>query len=210
MEETLDYKSTRIAILADSLALRVGLRALVEDLPGVEVIADAHELASMNSPLEDVDLLLVTGQVGLEDLVSADLGLLVLTTDQEEARQVIDSGVLAWGLLPLDVSAEDLTTAIRAVSQGMIVAEPGLYEAVHQPPVRSSAEGEALIEELTPREMEVLELLAQGFANKQIAYELEISEHTVKFHISSIYTKLGVTNRTEAVRTGFQLGLIVL
>jgi DNA-binding NarL/FixJ family response regulator len=67
-----------------------------------------------------------------------------------------------------------------------------------------------LVEDLTTRELEVLELLAEGMANKQIAYELEISEHTVKFHVSSIYTKLGVTNRTEAVMVGARLGLIVL
>ena len=74
----------------------------------------------------------------------------------------------------------------------------------------SNEKDEGLIEDLTSRELEVLSLLAEGLANKQIAYELEISEHTVKFHISSIYTKLGVTNRTEAVMTGARLGLIAL
>jgi NarL family two-component system response regulator YdfI len=67
-----------------------------------------------------------------------------------------------------------------------------------------------LVEQLTPREAEILELLAQGLANKQIALYLQISEHTVKFHISSIFTKLGATNRMEAVRMGLQLGLITL
>jgi DNA-binding CsgD family transcriptional regulator len=62
---------------------------------------------------------------------------------------------------------------------------------------------------LTMRETEVLQLTAQGFANKQIAIQLKISEHTVKFHLSSLYAKLGVTNRTEAVRAGARSGLIV-
>lgn len=66
------------------------------------------------------------------------------------------------------------------------------------------------IEALTEREQEVLQLLAQGLANKQIAGQLGISAHTVKFHISSIYGKLGATNRTEAVRIGLQIGLILL
>jgi DNA-binding NarL/FixJ family response regulator len=66
------------------------------------------------------------------------------------------------------------------------------------------------VEPLTEREIQVLQLLARGLANKQIAVSLEISEHTVKFHVSSIYAKLGVTNRTEAVRSGIQHGLIVL
>jgi DNA-binding CsgD family transcriptional regulator len=69
---------------------------------------------------------------------------------------------------------------------------------------------EQLIEPLTEREAEVLQLLAQGLANKQIAITLGISEHTVKFHVSGIYAKLGATNRTEAVRLGVRQGLIVL
>ena len=63
---------------------------------------------------------------------------------------------------------------------------------------------------MTERELEVLDLLAAGLANKQIAVELGISEHTVKFHVSSIYTKLNATNRTQAVREGLRQGWIVL
>ena len=76
--------------------------------------------------------------------------------------------------------------------------------------VQTFEDEETLIDTLTERESEVLELLAQGLANKQIALELGISEHTIKFHVSSIYTKLGVTNRIEAIRLGARLGLIVL
>ena len=64
--------------------------------------------------------------------------------------------------------------------------------------------------DLTDRELQVLDLLADGYANKQISVELGISEHTVKFHVSSIYTKLNVSNRAEAVRLGIQRGLIVI
>lgn len=69
---------------------------------------------------------------------------------------------------------------------------------------------ESLIEPLTAREMEVLQRMAAGLANKQIALALNISEHTVKFHLSSLYAKLGVSSRTEAVRRGLELGLISL
>ena len=69
---------------------------------------------------------------------------------------------------------------------------------------------EQLVEPLTEREAEVLQLLAQGLTNKQIAFTLSISEHTVKFHVSGIYAKLGATNRTEAVRLGVRQGLIIL
>jgi DNA-binding CsgD family transcriptional regulator len=69
---------------------------------------------------------------------------------------------------------------------------------------------ESLIESLTAREKEVLQLMAEGLANKQIAMRLSISEHTVKFHLSSLYSKLGVSSRTEAVKRGLGLGLISL
>ena len=69
---------------------------------------------------------------------------------------------------------------------------------------------ESLQEPLTAREQEVLEKMAEGLANKQIALELSISEHTVKFHLSSLYAKLGVSSRTEAVKRGIELGLISL
>jgi DNA-binding NarL/FixJ family response regulator len=107
-----------------------------------------------------------------------------------------------WGILPTDVSAEELTAAVHALSQGLIVGTaPLLFESESEP----SAQGP-----LTDRELQVLGLLAQGLANKQIAVALGISEHTVKFHVSSIYTKLNVTNRTEAVRTGLRGGWIAL
>ena len=70
--------------------------------------------------------------------------------------------------------------------------------------------GEAPLESLTERELHVLQLLAQGLANKQIALALGISEHTVKFHVSGIYAKLGAASRTEAVRMGVRQGLITL
>jgi DNA-binding NarL/FixJ family response regulator len=75
---------------------------------------------------------------------------------------------------------------------------------------RARERDEPLIDPLTDRESEVLQLLARGKANKQIALDLGISEHTVKFHISSIYTKLGAGNRTEAVRLGVRKGLVLL
>ncbi len=210
MSEEVSLQPVRIAILAAGLAVRVGLRALLEDQVDFDVIADAASLDSLEVSLEAVDLLLVSGSVGLQDKTKQDIGLVGMVGSEQEASQITNSGAPAWGVLPHDCSTEELAIAIRAVSQGLIIGAPGLLEFTKPARERNkNPEGE-LVEDLTPREMEVLQLLAQGFANKQIAYELEISEHTVKFHISSIYTKLGVTNRTEAVRTGFQYGLIIL
>ena len=95
-----------------------------------------------------------------------------------------------------------MIAAIHALSQGLIVGTPTLlFESENGPLERGP---------LTERETEVIGLLAKGLANKQIAVALGISEHTVKFHVSSIYTKLNVSNRTEAVREGLRGGWIAL
>jgi DNA-binding NarL/FixJ family response regulator len=109
-----------------------------------------------------------------------------------------------WGVLPTDASAEELNAAIHALSQGLIVGTATLL-------FESDSESEPLSHgPLTDREAEVLGLVAKGMANKQIAVALGISEHTVKFHVSSIYSKLNVTNRTEAVREGLRGGWVAL
>lgn len=107
-----------------------------------------------------------------------------------------------WGILPLDASAEELLAAVHALSEGLIVGSSALIFPLAEETSERSP--------LTERESEVLDLLATGMANKQIALALGISEHTVKFHVSSIYSKLNVTNRTEAVREGLRGGWITL
>ena len=102
----------------------------------------------------------------------------------------------------MDASAEELIAAIHALAEGLIVGTRSLlFPPEEETPVRGP---------LTDREAEVLALLAKGLANKQIAVLLTISEHTVKFHVSSIFTKLGVTNRTAAVQGGLRGGWIAL
>jgi DNA-binding NarL/FixJ family response regulator len=136
------------------------------------------------------------------------LGLLWINDDLKAAQALRGLPLSAWGLLSSEASSEELIAAVHAIHQGLIVAPRVQLDSLwgKNPP----SETDELIEQLTPRETEVLELLAQGLANKQIALDLEISEHTVKFHVSSIYAKLGATNRMEAVRLGLQLGLITL
>ena len=107
-----------------------------------------------------------------------------------------------WGVLPDDASADELTAAVHALSQGLIVGTSTLLFESESEPLSHGP--------LSERESEVLGLLAKGLANKQIALALGISEHTVKFHVSSIYTKLNVTNRTEALREGLRGGWIAL
>ena len=100
---------------------------------------------------------------------------------------------------------------VLAAGEGLWVGAPGLVaELMRLPRGGESSSEDSLIEPLTAREKEVLQLMAQGLANKQIALSLSISEHTVKFHLSSLYAKLGISSRTEAVRRGIELGLISL
>jgi DNA-binding NarL/FixJ family response regulator len=107
------------------------------------------------------------------------------------------------GQLAADVNDEVLAAALHALASGLSVHDG----AHHWPPVRDAAE---LSEPLTPRELEVLELMAKGLANREIAQALGISSHTAKFHVAQILEKAGAATRTEAVRQGLRLGLIGL
>jgi DNA-binding NarL/FixJ family response regulator len=109
--------------------------------------------------------------------------------------------------VPPDAPSEELGAAVAAVAQGLTVLPKTLAEGLLDEPATAVEE---LSEPLTAREGEVLGLLGRGLSNKMIARELHISEHTVKFHISSIYSKLGVSNRAEAVSQGARHGLISL
>ena len=131
--------------------------------------------------------------------------LVVLTRDDRVASELMGHGLRGWAIVRPDSSAADLASAIVAAASGFAV-RPASSE-------RDEADEEEMaapIEALTAREREVLELLSHGLPNKTIASRLDISEHTVKFHLSSIFSKLGVTTRTEAVRRAVRAGLINL
>ncbi len=135
--------------------------------------------------------------------------LLLLTDDPDEVARL--SGLPVWGALPLDASAEELSAALHALAEGLWTGAPALVQSLlERHPLPMLEHGEQVVDRLTERERQVLQLTAQGLPNKQIASELEISENTVKFHLSSLYAKLGVTSRTEAVRAGARRGYVVL
>jgi DNA-binding NarL/FixJ family response regulator len=105
-------------------------------------------------------------------------------------------------ILPREAAAEQIVAALYAASAGLI-AVPAESSSLILP-----AASEPVAENLTPREMETLEMLAEGLSNKQIAARLNISEHTAKFHVNSILGKLDAATRTEAVMRGIRTGLI--
>ena len=203
----------QVAVFAHTLAVRVGLRTLLGASQSIQIVAEAADPAGLEDAWWDIDVVILQGQESLdsiESLLSSEtqLGLLWINDDLKAAQALRGLPLSAWGLLSSEASSEELIAAVHAIHQGLIVAPRVQLDSLwgKNPP----SETDELIEQLTPRETEVLELLAQGLANKQIALDLEISEHTVKFHVSSIYAKLGATNRMEAVRLGLQLGLITL
>ena len=195
----------RAAVLAPALALRIGLREVFRGLEDVEVIADASSL----DELPDVDVLVLTSRDYLSDLGEDAPAVLLLTDDMSAAAQLMDLPV--WGVLSLDASPEELSAAVRALGEGLWTGSPVLLQnLLERQPAFALEEGDPIVDPLTPREREVLQLAAEGLANKQIALSLGISEHTVKFHLSSLYTKLGATSRTEAIRAGARRGWVVL
>lgn len=115
------------------------------------------------------------------------------------------------GFLPHGISGDELASATRALASGLVAFGPEFTEIMLPPTSQmDSDEVESQAEPLTPREQEVLTMVAEGLLNKEIADRLHISEHTVKFHISSIMGKLGASSRTQAVARGFRRGLVFL
>jgi two-component system, NarL family, response regulator YdfI len=208
----------RVGLLSPSLAVRVGLRALLETDAQIAVIAEAGSLDEFLGSSTFVDILIMTG----ESLADQDGGsisfdeipetaVLILGDATAALRSLPQYELPAWGVLSQEASQEELLAALHALGQGLIVGEPSMLVSLMGPALLADERlQDGSLETLTERELEVLQLLAQGLANKQIAGRLGISAHTVKFHISSIYGKLGATNRTEAVRIGLKIGLILL
>ena len=199
----------RVTIVSPNSALRIGLRELLGRQAEILVIGEAVDLEGVNEIETEVVLLASVSSVRLTEAKS--FAILFLTDDIESVRGVIDSNVRAWGVLPLDATEDELGAAVRAVGEGLWVGAPGLVKSlIRRPGGRENSGVDSVVEPLTARELEVLQRMAQGLANKQIALLLSISEHTVKFHLSSLYVKLGISSRTEAVRRGIELGLISL
>jgi DNA-binding NarL/FixJ family response regulator len=212
----------RVLIVADDPLARAGLAALLADQPGCLVVAQVAEDADLLSALDVYRPQVVVWDLGWERVPTstpaqptgterlaelADAGLPIVTLLPEESYAIEAQIAGARGLLPRDISAERLMAALTAVAQGLIVLDLSLVATLlgtggQIPP--------PLAEELTPRELEVLRLLAEGLPNKTIAHRLSISEHTVKFHINAIMGKLGAQSRTEAVVRATRLGLILL
>lgn len=200
----------RVTIVSPNSALRIGLRELLSRQSDIQIVGETVDLESVHEvETEVVVLASVSFAYLLENKTT--FAILFLTDNVESIRNVLNTNVRTWGVLSPDATEDELVAAVRAVGEGLWVGAPGLVQSLMRVSGRrESLGGESLIEPLTAREKEVIQLMAQGLANKQIALSLGISEHTVKFHLSSLYAKLGISSRTEAIKRGIELGLISL
>jgi DNA-binding NarL/FixJ family response regulator len=136
------------------------------------------------------------------------LVVLTGTAERSEVRWLLQAGARA--ILQSDSSPAEIGDALQAASNGLAVLSLELLDVLLPGADVADEEALALHEPLTGRERDVLALLAEGASNKEIARKLGMSEHTAKFHVSSILSKLGATTRTEAVTRGYRLGLILI
>ena len=211
----------RIVLADDQTLMRAGLRGLLELTPDLRVAAEAADgreaIAAVRAERPDVLLLDVrmphaSGLDVLRELGRTDElppTLLLTTFDDDEALfAALRSG--ARGFLLKDVSFERLTEAIRAIARGETLIRPAVTERVVSLLERTAPAFESLerADPLTPREIDVLRLMAGGYSNREIATALGTSEGTVKNQVSSILSKLGVRDRTRAVLRGIELGQV--
>lgn len=207
----------RVTLVAPAMAIRLGVKALLDGQPALEVLGAAASLAEAEPLLPYTEVLIIAssqpGWPTLQDeqaTVEPSIPVLFLSSNPVPLKPIGQNHGLPWGLLPLETGPEELAAAILAIKAGLFVSRPAQIRPWLAKQGLTQIDSESDGEALTQREAEVLQLLATGLANKQIAARLHLSEHTVKFHIASLYAKLAVSNRAEAVRVGARRGIITL
>jgi DNA-binding NarL/FixJ family response regulator len=205
----------RVFVVAPTPMMQAGLRTMLA-APEMQVVGETSTAGEIVSELPGIDVIVVDETL-LEDVERAianntngTVALVVLTNNDERSLAVLRAlSLRGWSVVPLDATTAQLQASVMAAVQGLITLPVAFADRLYEQRPVVGAVG-TLEEPLTAREREVLELVSQGLSNKLIARSLQISEHTVKFHISSISTKLGASSRTEAVSRGVRRGLITL
>jgi NarL family two-component system response regulator LiaR len=210
-------ESISVLLVDDHAVVREGLRSLLEVQDGIEVVAEAvdGEAAVREAEARRPDVVLMDLVMPRLDGVGAmrelrrrlpSARVIVLTSfaDDDRLLPAIQAG--AAGYLLKDADPQEVVRAVRAAHRGDALLDPSvaarLVDAIAQPP------GTEPSKRLTPREQEVLALIARGMPNKLIARELGISEKTVKTHVGHVLAKLGVTDRTQAALQAVREGLV--
>jgi DNA-binding NarL/FixJ family response regulator len=217
-------QSLRIVICAPSAIARAGLERLLQTEPGVEVIRLVTSSKELNGYEADVVLYYADANRTTESEWSKGSEHAPVLLMAEDASPAFLSHALAapgvGGLVSADCSGAELVIALKAVAAGLVTISPkfsatlgeilrrGAGKATHSTPYLGQPQG--TLEALTSREHEVLAMMMEGLSNKEIALQLNVSTHTVKFHISSILAKLGASSRTEAITIGLRRGLLTI
>ncbi len=210
----------RVFLIAASPLARAALQNRLKT-QAIKIVGTAAAIDTLGVEFSDsqADVLLVDSAgespaATIESLVDSDLAaeipIVVLTESAAPAApsQALQAGIRA--MLPSDISADQLAAALQAAAAGLVVLHPTEIPAAFAPAAPTSQSLAELPEPLTRREREVLQMLAAGLANKEIAARLNISDHTAKFHVAAILGKLGAATRTEAVALGIRRGLVLL
>jgi len=212
----------RVVVTAISAVRRSGLEAIVRNNSSLKLAGSLPTIVGLTTRIQELQ-----PHVVIADLAHADTAFFSAAIDLDRAGVgvvvLIDEPSVGWtaralqagvrAILPRESSEDEIVSAVVAADRGLVLLDPEVTRelASQTRTVTSIAENVADgLEELTAREVEVLRLMAEGFGNKQIAAHLGISDHTVKFHISSILAKLGASSRTEAVTHGIRMGLVLL
>lgn len=231
--------AANIFVVAASDVVRAGLAALIDSDARFTVAGSAADLGELRfeeatHPLPDLVVLDAERQPErslalLRDFAEESEGggaapvfVVVGAEDGVWVREALEAGTVR-GLLSANAAGEEIVAALAAVSNGLVAFDPEAFVAVlntprgvsdepggERPAVESAASAVEEHDALTPREREVLDMLSEGLSNKEIAWRMKISEHTVKFHVASIFAKLDVSTRTEAVTQGIRRGLVMM
>ena len=206
----------RVLIVDDHLIIREGLRLIFDTVPEVELIGEANNgqeaLDAVNTLRPDVVLMdlqmpVMDGITAIETLkqTQPELAIIILTTYKENDLMLRGLKAGAHGYLLKDTDRETLINTIHAAARGETLLKPEiLQQALNYQP----AEPNTIENPLSEREFTVLQLVAEGLRNKEIAYKLEITERTVRAHLSHIFQKLNVDSRAAAVAVAAKSGII--
>jgi two-component system, NarL family, response regulator YdfI len=210
----------RVLVGASSEVVRAGLASLLTSDFTLQVVG-TFSIDDALTRFEDLqpDIVLLDLESPSDESMSAAIqsggvpvssALVILTEDPENLPvDVLGSGLRA--ILPRYATPEEIIAAIQAAATGLVALHPDVFDSIlSRIRLDQQSELDPSGQILTPREIEVLRMIAEGHGNKEIASKLGISDHTVKFHISSIFSKLGASNRAEAVTLGIRQGLILV
>jgi NarL family two-component system response regulator YdfI len=219
-----------VLVAASSAVSRAGLEAILSREPGL-VLVGGSGAASLVDAVAECEPDVVVLELGANDSEDALAALQVLAVDADDAGHAAPAVVLlseerdparlgealragVRALLPRDARSAEIVAAVAAAAAGLVSVAPEWVDVLSTPAgaaMPNGARGAATpLAAPSAREREVLRLIADGLANKQIAARLGISEHTVKFHVASLFAKLRASTRAEAVMRGARLGWIVL